>query len=314
MIKLGWAVFTGVLLFSAGAFAEGLKVEDGRREYVTKMINAQNVKGVELRLSAELVIDDCNQRSMEMTSALVSGDGEGWYDKYLMDAHISQTKMFCPLEKPVKETIYSRPVFIKSFSNENVNSEVRVSVIIPKGFSLNASEVNSDEISGSGNSVKPAAAESIDIIESEEYMVYMSVFRSDKLDGIPSGYVVLEKETKKEQISKDNWKDIDGFMIDDFNRRNRLQYHLESKFPEDKPAAAHGNLTLEVREQQDSRSGPFDTGRTYVSRVGFNRDKTEALVYVQHVATPESGIGHYVFLHKDSGKWNISGSTIGKIF
>jgi len=160
MMKLGWAVFTGVLLFSIGAFAEGLKVEDGQREYVTKMINAQNVRGVEIRLSAELMIDDCNQRSMEITSALVSGDGEGWNDKYLLDAHVSQTKMFCPLEKPVKETVYSRPLFIKSFSNENVNGEVRVSVIIPKGFSLNASEVNADELSGSGNSVKPAAAES----------------------------------------------------------------------------------------------------------------------------------------------------------
>ncbi|RJR15136.1 MAG: hypothetical protein C4581_12915 [Nitrospiraceae bacterium] len=159
MIKLGLAVISVVLLFSAGAFAEGLKVVDGQREYVTTIINAQNVKGVEMRLSADLVIDDCNQRSIDMTSALVSGDGDGWYDKYLLDAHVSQTKMFCPIEKPVKETIYSRPVFIKSFSNENVNGEVRVSVIIPKGFSLNASEVNTDEISGSGSPVKPAAKE-----------------------------------------------------------------------------------------------------------------------------------------------------------
>jgi len=154
----------------------------------------------------------------------------------------------------------------------------------------------------------------IDTIDADEYVVYASLFSSGKLDGIPFGYVVLEKSTKKEQINKELWKDLDGFIIDDFNSRNQKQYQLDAKFPEDKPEAGHGTLKIEVREQKDSRFGPFDTGRTYVSRVGFSRDRTEALVYVQHVATPESGIGHYVFLRKDSGRWIISGSTIGKIF
>ncbi|RJQ45966.1 MAG: hypothetical protein C4538_07575 [Nitrospiraceae bacterium] len=157
---------------------------------------------------------------------------------------------------------------------------------------------------------QPVAAGTVDVIEEEEYEVYVSVFSSGKLDGIPDDYVVLEKETIKEQINKESWKNIDSAMIDDFNSRNDMRYQLEDKFP----SSGHARLNIQVREQKDMRMSPFDTGRTYVSRAGFNKDRTEALVYVQHVATPESGIGHYVFLHKGSGKWTISGSSVGKIF
>lgn len=161
---------------------------------------------------------------------------------------------------------------------------------------------------------QPVAERPVDVIEDEEYEVYVSVFSSGKLDGIPDDYVVLEKETLKEQANKEAWKDIDASMIDDFNRRNKMKYQLEDRFPGHKSSSGHADLNIEVRQQKETRLGPFDTGRTYVSRVGFNKGRTEALVYVQHVATPESGIGHYVFLHKDSGQWTISGSSIGKIF
>lgn len=134
-------VLAAALLFSSTVFAEGLKVQDAMEEYVAKFVTAKNVKGVELRLSKEIVRNDCNTRMMSLDHARVSGSGDGWYDRYFMDAHITQTKMHCPLDKEVTETIYSAPVFIKSFANENVNNEVRVSVVIPKGYQLEAHEV-----------------------------------------------------------------------------------------------------------------------------------------------------------------------------
>jgi hypothetical protein len=84
---------------------------------------------------------------------------------------------------------------------------------------------------------------------------------------------------------------------------------IEEKFRTD-----NSKLHIKVRNKTGESFGPFDSGRTYVSRVGFNRDKTQALVYVQHVAGPEMGIGHYVFLDKTDGKWVIAGSGIGRIF
>lgn len=154
-------------------------------------------------------------------------------------------------------------------------------------------------------------------IESEEYAVYAAVFASGKLDGIPFGYVVLERETLKEKIRKDGWKNIDGFMIEDFNRKNKKEHLIENRFP------SYPDLTIKVREGVSKRKSILDwnkepaalnSGRTSVSRIGFNKDRTKALVYVQHVAEPEMGIGHYVLLDKINGRWAIAGSIIGKIF
>lgn len=179
---------------------------------------------------------------------------------------------------------------------------------------LTASVVNAAEISETKPAIKILPVDSIDIIEPEEYEVYIAVFDAKKLDGIPFSYVVLEQKTLKEKIRKENWKDIDSFLIDDFNRKNKREHVLEDKFPKYKSLSGHRNLNIEVRSKTDKSFGPFDMGKTYVSRVGFNRNKTQALVYVQHVAGPEMGVGHYVLLDKLGGKWAIAGSGIGRIF
>jgi hypothetical protein len=136
MSKYFYAVIAGVSLFSFAAFAEGPKVEDSQGVYVTKIVTAENVKGVEVRLSKEIVRNDCNQHAMRLTNVLVSGSGDGWHDRYFWDAWIMQTKMHCPLDEPVNETIYSEPMFIKSFANQYVNNKVLVTIVIPKGYKI----------------------------------------------------------------------------------------------------------------------------------------------------------------------------------
>jgi hypothetical protein len=140
MSKLFYAVITGVFLFGFTAFAEGIKVVDSQGEYVTKIVSAENVKGVKIRLAKEMIRYDCNTRTMDLTYALISGDGDGWYDKYFFDAQMTQTKIHCPLDKPVTETIYSKTVFIKAFTNENVNGNVVATMVIPKGYKLEVVE------------------------------------------------------------------------------------------------------------------------------------------------------------------------------
>lgn len=144
MIRNSLVAIAVALLFGSTVFAEGLKLEDGQEEYVTKFITAKNVKGLMIGLSKE-VFKDCNQSGIDLAHALVSGDGDGWHDKHFLDGYLIQTMMFCPPDTAVKETIYSSPVFIKSFTNENVNNEVRVSVVIPKGFELKVVEVGQFE-------------------------------------------------------------------------------------------------------------------------------------------------------------------------
>ena len=130
-----------LLLINGDVFAQDFKVEDARRAYVTKIVTAENVKGVEVRLFKEIMVDHCNTRSMSLSHVRVSGDGEGWHDQYFFDARMTQTAMFCPSDKPVRETIYSQSVFIKSFTNENVNHKVVVSIVIPDGYQLDVRAV-----------------------------------------------------------------------------------------------------------------------------------------------------------------------------
>jgi hypothetical protein len=50
---------------------------------------------------------------------------------------------------------------------------------------------------------------------------------------------------------------------------------------------------------------PEASGSTTVSRVGFNRDLTEALVYVGNQAAPLAGMGNLIRLEKRNGEWRI---------
>jgi|WetSurMetagenome_2_1015567.scaffolds.fasta_scaffold00151_33 hypothetical protein len=129
------------LSLSPLAFAEGLKVEDGQKAYVAKVISAENVKGLEVRLAKALRKDGCNSYGLLMTNVRVSGEGDGLHDTYFFDAGIMQTQMFCPGRKPLFETIYSEPVFIKSSSKGNENNKVIVTIIIPKEYELEVKEV-----------------------------------------------------------------------------------------------------------------------------------------------------------------------------
>ena len=133
-----WLAFFSACCLSPGreSAADDFQVKDAERTYGSRLVTAENVKGIELRLSKEILVDDCNTRSMQMTDVLVSGGGDGWHDLYFIDAWVTQTQMFCPSDNPVKETLYSRPMFIKSFTNQNINQKVVVTVVIPDGYEL----------------------------------------------------------------------------------------------------------------------------------------------------------------------------------
>ena len=127
------AIILSALVFRVEAFAAGFKVEDGGSKYVTKIVTAKNVKGLEIRLSKAVFRDSCNKIGMSMTPVLVSGDGDGLHDKYFFYAEGEmQTEMYCRSNKRVSETIYSGPVLIKS----SMNNKIEVLFIIPDGYGL----------------------------------------------------------------------------------------------------------------------------------------------------------------------------------
>ncbi len=94
---------------------------------------------------------------------------------------------------PIRKKILSTPILIKSFSNKYVDNEVRVSIVFPKGYKLEVAETSADKA--------PKAAGGPGVIKAGEYEIYSTIFSSKKLGGIPSDFVVLEKETLPEKVS-----------------------------------------------------------------------------------------------------------------
>ena len=51
---------------------------------------------------------------------------------------------------------------------------------------------------------------------------------------------------------------------------------------------------------------PDSQGVMELSRVGFNSDRTQALVYVGNQFAPLGGAGYYLLLNKDGGTWQVN--------
>lgn len=144
----------------------------------------------------------------------------------------------------------------------------------------------------------------IDFIPNAEYEVYAALFKKDALRGVPSGNVVIERNTIRKELRN---KKIDKALVKDFNDKNRITYTLENAFP--------GDDKLKISIRGNGQASPArQTGRIYVSRVGFNQNGTKSLVYVDYIAGPRSGGGYQVVLEMKNGEWEISESVMDTIY
>ena len=94
-------------------------------------------------------------------------------------------------------------------------------------------------------------------------------------------------------------------LIVDYVAKNNKKYVLERKF--DLP-----QYELVDSEWTSGRANPSLASVTFeVSAVGFNRDRTRALVYVGHHCGSLCGGGRYHLLAKKEGKWQVDGEYRG---
>lgn len=150
-----------------------------------------------------------------------------------------------------------------------------------------------------------------DFVHPEEFRVYAAVFNppglsSVWLDGLPHSFVVLEDQTSSRTVDK--IKGLDRELLDDYNSKNKKSCRLSEFLPES--FESHLSLRTSEPDQRpvangmDSETISMSPGRTYVSRVGFNKSRTTALVFVSHLADPEMGVGYLILLEKNRGVWN----------
>jgi len=130
--------------------------------------------------------------------------------------------------------------------------------------------------------------------------------RPIRLDGITSSDYRLSRFTLSVDSSDNGSAQA---MQRDFNRKNQQAYRLDEKrlLPL-VPSARHVTLVTPGNYVIEGNSMPLAAGTTFLSRPGFNKDRTKAMVQINHVADPEMGVGYRVYLQKSpvKGTWIIT--------
>jgi hypothetical protein len=120
--------------------------------------------------------------------------------------------------------------------------------------------------------------------------------------GTPDSTLNFVRKQTSEEISQE--------VIDDFKIKNQKSYKLNDNF-----RINIRYLLLPKKDIQDL----FSTGGGWAelnekysidqiikfSKIGFNRERTQALVYTSTQSGPKTGYGLYVYLTKESGIWTI---------
>lgn len=104
----------------------------------------------------------------------------------------------------------------------------------------------------------------------------------------------------------------DAPMIADFIARNASTYRIDrerlTRLVPGHRVRMHSDR--EFQSWDAYRSTPLwqANGITFLSRVGFDPSRTQAVVYIHHQGNPRMGVGYVVFLEKSAktGKWLLS--------
>ena len=149
-------------------------------------------------------------------------------------------------------------------------------------------------------------------VSSDEYEVYIAVLKEKSQK---KKFVVSDKTIQKDSIgeafSGENESVQKSEAIKSFQQRNVISHKLETKFPTDidykiiKQKEINEYFKNEKTWDAFYKDFPESDGLYDFSRVGFSRDRKEALIYVSHSCGGKCGTGRYYYLTKESGTWEI---------
>jgi hypothetical protein len=153
----------------------------------------------------------------------------------------------------------------------------------------------------------------------EEYQVYSDYYNSliNEIDSLKIDKLVLvDSSSCRYKLNDDDIERIESEfefslpkpLIADFRNKNNRSYKFNRFFD------LNINYILISKNELDSifKNGwwgefyekyPNSQGRTYLSRVGFNKNRTEALFYMGTQSAGLAGIGLFIYLKKENGKW-----------
>jgi len=139
-----------------------------------------------------------------------------------------------------------------------------------------------------------------------EYEVYRAVFTSRELEGIFPKKINLANATLKRQLHMDLAKRFGRAIIEDFNIKNEREYELKNLWIPKVKGKLSSSLPIITLIDKNKAILSSETV-FYISRVGFNMNKTKALVYLEKVT--EGATDKYTILltrESPQDKWKVT--------
>ncbi|MFT3918915.1 hypothetical protein [Cloacibacterium sp.] len=164
---------------------------------------------------------------------------------------------------------------------------------------------------------------------SEEYKVYSQFLQDKNFDSKKT--IVLKKETKilsdeklkelkYENLKKTFLKSLEKETFDDFIKINKTDSNLDSIFKNDKKVVIiNENEIHEIFKDINTgwnffyKKFPNSIGLLRLSRIGFNKSKTQAFFYYDKTSGMLTGSGNYILFEKQNGKWTLKSSYMNWI-
>ncbi len=169
-------------------------------------------------------------------------------------------------------------------------------------------------------------------VTDEEYEIYSSVIKQIYV-GPETKEVIIEERTFRYDFNTENdepWRDkrkgliIDDSAVDDYETRNG-EHWLLNKMSFTLPVKANLVTDLDLKVIFHGNWGdlewinyyrrfPESRGFVMLSRIGFNTDHTQGLLYVGSRCGPGCGDTYFLLLEKTNGTWTTKKELRKKIF
>jgi hypothetical protein len=165
-------------------------------------------------------------------------------------------------------------------------------------------------------------------VSDEEYAVYSSVLREQFVSERTQVVVIVNQTTGIPPYSgtpdanyfRRASSAVSQVTIDDYLTKNNQTHPLSDRFNTRVRRVLFDNaefhrLFRDVTKgwEEFYRRFPNSGGFIRFSRVGFNVERTQALVYVEHGCGGTCGAGRYLLLAKREGVWRIEGAYMAWI-
>ncbi|MFZ1702356.1 MAG: hypothetical protein WBO10_06160 [Pyrinomonadaceae bacterium] len=171
----------------------------------------------------------------------------------------------------------------------------------------------------SGSSQKKQIQDSSNQVSDREEYAIFNVLIKDWITDSQVKQIIIDRYTNYRDFGGDDTTafSVDGLekeIADDFISKNsRKQYEiLKKQFPiGDKIILINQSETGEIFSDREKgwkffyQKYPKSQGITTISRVGFNKERTKALVYMGTQSDWLAGAGYLIILQKDANEWKI---------